>query len=586
MTDVSFVCMLQQQKYLKRNSEELQDAGPGGAGAGDFEPPPKMQCTSGPPGPQQQQQTGGPPRAGNNQQQQQQQQQGSAQNSSGGNEGLTKFSVEIVQQLEFTTSAANSQPQQISTNVTVKALTNTSVKSDISSSASPAASNERGPTPKSNPPTPASSAATPGSTQSSAAPSSQQQGAGRPNAAACVDLGSLVECKQEPGESEFVDLEQCAAALEKDAAAAFPGFSDLIGDDTNDEIITSDAFKDLISEISDFHPEFMKDLGFEEKPVLLNDHHQQRDQHHHDSSTDSSSIAASMGGMLEHSSKLGVHSPGNIGQQQFSPQPGYGGDNMNKQGPRIQAYSGLDFKSELRPAAQTLKQMAEQHQHKTQLGMSFGPAAAAAAVAVAAAGGNAAGGGARNVRSPYGEFFPTGNEASFMHSPTSGPPPPYLSKQQAGFGPDLVGMQQCNAGFTMEQKRQMAAMQQQQQAKMNFGPTKQTPQQATPQQPFSPYGSPNHGSPQYMARGQQPGPQPTPQQQQQPPPPFGGSTPPHRPPSLPPAASLHISQAQQMHVTQQTGPNQMQYDSHVNGILKLRCNPQYKCDMRAADVEG
>lgn len=41
-----------------------------------------------------------------------------------------KFSVEIVQQLEFTTSVANSQPQQISTNVTVKALTNTSVKSD------------------------------------------------------------------------------------------------------------------------------------------------------------------------------------------------------------------------------------------------------------------------------------------------------------------------------------------------------------------------------------------------------------------------------------------------------------------------
>lgn len=41
-----------------------------------------------------------------------------------------KFSVEIVQHMEFTTSAANSQPQQISTNVTVKALTNASVKSD------------------------------------------------------------------------------------------------------------------------------------------------------------------------------------------------------------------------------------------------------------------------------------------------------------------------------------------------------------------------------------------------------------------------------------------------------------------------
>lgn len=41
-----------------------------------------------------------------------------------------KFSVEIVQQFEFTASVANSQTQQISTNVTVKAMTNTSIRSD------------------------------------------------------------------------------------------------------------------------------------------------------------------------------------------------------------------------------------------------------------------------------------------------------------------------------------------------------------------------------------------------------------------------------------------------------------------------
>lgn len=46
--------------------------------------------------------------------------------------GITKFSLEIVQQLEFTTSAASSNPQ-ISANVTVKAHTNTSVKTDVSS---------------------------------------------------------------------------------------------------------------------------------------------------------------------------------------------------------------------------------------------------------------------------------------------------------------------------------------------------------------------------------------------------------------------------------------------------------------------
>lgn len=39
-----------------------------------------------------------------------------------------KFQVEIVQQLEFTTSVANLQPQQISTNVTVKAMANSSMK--------------------------------------------------------------------------------------------------------------------------------------------------------------------------------------------------------------------------------------------------------------------------------------------------------------------------------------------------------------------------------------------------------------------------------------------------------------------------
>lgn len=224
-----FLFVLQQQKYLKRNSDELQD---GGGGDGGFEPPPKMQCTGGP-GQQQQQRQGG---------------------NSSGNENLTKFSVEIVQQLEFTTSAASSQTQQISTNVTVKAMTNTSIKSDVASSpaAATASTSERGPTPKSNPGTPAS-AATPGSS----AGTPQQQS----RSAACVDLGSLVECKQEPGDGEFVDLEQCAAALEKDAAAngvAFPGFSDLIGDETSDAIISSDAFKDLISEFSDFHPEFMK----------------------------------------------------------------------------------------------------------------------------------------------------------------------------------------------------------------------------------------------------------------------------------------------------------------------------------------
>lgn len=82
-------------------------------------------------------------------------------------------------------------------------------------------------------------------------------------------MGTLVECvKQEP-DNDFADLDQCAAALEKDAAAnggaGFGGFPDLIGDDTNDEIISSATFNDLISDISNYPDyELMKDFDFED----------------------------------------------------------------------------------------------------------------------------------------------------------------------------------------------------------------------------------------------------------------------------------------------------------------------------------
>uniref|UniRef100_A0A182QXS6 Uncharacterized protein n=1 Tax=Anopheles farauti TaxID=69004 RepID=A0A182QXS6_9DIPT len=122
-----------------------------------------------------------------------------------GSENLTKFSVEIVQQLEFTTSAANSQPQQISTNVTVKALTNASVKSEGSAA-------NGGP-----------GGGIGGTGGGNGMPGQQQQ---QPNnnptpSPHMHDLGNIVDFKQEP-ENEFADL---SAALEKDAAANghFPG---------------------------------------------------------------------------------------------------------------------------------------------------------------------------------------------------------------------------------------------------------------------------------------------------------------------------------------------------------------------------
>lgn len=234
-------------------------------------------------------------------------------------DNLTKFSVEIVQQLEFTTCSNSSQ---ISTNVTVKAL-NTSVKTAPSRTNSPSGGPNVTPGSHTNVPT-------------------QPSGT---SASTAGLIGQDVACKQEPSSQdcpEFVDLEQCAAALEKDAAAnggsSFPGFSDLIGDDTSDAIITSDAFKDLISEISDFPSEFMKEFDF-------------------DGDTKSN---------IPTSDDLSSHQPPPpppINQNRTPTGSIYGGTSA----PGVVG-QGLP---ELRPAAQTLKQMAEQHQHKTQLGLNY-----------------------------------------------------------------------------------------------------------------------------------------------------------------------------------------------------------------------
>ncbi|KAF2888494.1 hypothetical protein ILUMI_17679, partial [Ignelater luminosus] len=420
--------MLQQQKFLKRPSEDHESGGP----SDGFEPPVKLQCTT---------------------------QHGAAHQP----EGLTKFSVEIVQQLEFTTSAANSQPQQISTNVTVKALTNASVKSDVSSPKS------------SNPSTPASNL--------------------RPNSG----VGTLVECvKQEP-DNDFADLDQCAAALEKDAAvnggAGFGGFSDLIGEDTNDEIITSDAFKDLISDISNY-PEFMKDFDFDENKsdnnnALVNGLKVE----------ESNEITQNV---LDNSKNTqNTHSP-LLQNQNYSPPVFDGQGNVSK---NRMPYSNMDFgKTELSPAAQTLKQMAEQHQHKNQMGLSFNPSTRAP-----------------NPRSPYHDFQFQGDYGS----PTSNP----NFKNSPNFPQqDMIKQEMIYQGNDFDMKRKGTGIYKQQ---------------------YSPYGSPSassHGSPGYLPRGGSGG-GATPGGGA-----FGGGTPP-RPSSGPggnnSGTTLQINQAQQLHISQQ-----------------------------------
>ncbi|VEN43780.1 unnamed protein product, partial [Callosobruchus maculatus] len=531
-----------QQKFLKRPADDTgggaggQQHDPGGAASGgdasSYEPPVKLQCTA-------QQQPGGG--ASN---------QGSASSAAGGataqqsSDGLTKFSVEIVQQLEFTTSAASSQPQQISTNVTVKTHANASVKSDVQ---------------------------TGGGQQ-------QQEQKGSPataNQKSNIGLETLVECvKQEPSSGtpssvggggggagngpgdDFVDLEQCAAALEKDAAATggagcfAAAFPDLIGDDTNDEIISSATFNDLISDISNYPDyELMKDFDFEDKPQPA--HNQQMADGLPNGMKVEDSKEHLMVDVKHSQSPLFRENQSNFSPPVFDSKPTPGGGGA---GGRLQSSypngAPLDFpKTELSPAAQTLKQMAEQHQHKTQQQMG---------------GATNPGGGARgvpppappNARSPYHDFqFQGGGDYG---SPNPAGPPTAFKTSPGHFAQaaDVVKSEMMFQGSDFDIKRKVAAA-----ASMYK------------QQQYSPYGSPGGGaggSPipggGYLGRGGGGG---GPGGAQ-----FGGGTPPRPPsgpgggggggggppgggggPNGPPGggggANVQISQAQQMSVSQQ-----------------------------------
>ncbi|XP_076252406.1 neurogenic protein mastermind isoform X4 [Rhynchophorus ferrugineus] len=443
-----------QQKFLKRSADELEP-GP----LDNYEPPVKLQCTT--------------------------QQHGSHQN-----EGLTKFSVEIVQQLEFTTSAANSQPQQISTNVTVKTHANASVKSDVSS--------PKAPTP-----------GTPGHTQ-------------KTNIG--LDVGTLVECvKQEP-DSEFVDLDQCAAALEKDAVThgtGFGGFADLMGDDTNDEIMSS-AFKDLISDISNYpdYPDLMKAFDFGNKPADNSNALKAEEL--------KEPVNTQPGNDMKHTQSPLLGNQSNFSPAVFEKNPTAA---VNARLP----YSNMDFtKTELSPAAQTLKQMAEQHQHKNQMGLNFNPASRAP-----------------NSRSPYSDFpfqgdygSPNSSNATF-HKNGAGFPQPDMIKQEMMF--------QNNDFNDMKRK----------------GATSGGGMYTTKQQQYSPYGSPGQsGSPGFLNSGRGNGPNTGP---------YGGGTPP-RPPSGsggntqgPGGTSVQINQAQQLNINQQNhGHIQVSagQQMHLSGDIK------------------
>lgn len=341
---------LQQQKFLKRPADDVDN------GAENFEPPHKL------------------PNNNNN-------------NTINGSENLTKFSVEIVQQLEFTTSAANSQPQQISTNVTVKALTNTSVKTEPGTGAGGGGSGGINDQQSNNGRGGMGTNGMPGSNNNNVgAGNSNLMGGGNTNqknssAAGGTGMGGLggnvVECKREP-DHDFSDL----AGLEKEGGPSgnFPGFPDLMGDDTTEG---NETFKDLINELQDFNPGF---LDFDEKPLLdikTEDGIKVEPPNAQDlmnslnvkSENAMAQFNAAFGGPNAGGASMGGNSgPGVMGLGgPLGPPPGSAPNDqqngMNKM--RQQFQSGPNVgppMSEMALAAQTLKHMAEQHQHKNAMG--------------------------------------------------------------------------------------------------------------------------------------------------------------------------------------------------------------------------
>ncbi|XP_055706322.1 neurogenic protein mastermind isoform X2 [Phlebotomus papatasi] len=502
-----------QQKFLKRPSDEVE------AGPDSYEPPVKLQHN--------------------------------------GSENLTKFSVEIVQQLEFTTSAANSQPQQISTNVTVKALTNTSVKSDGGHAGGGGGGANNG-----------AQTQQPQQGQTTQTNGSANGGGGgqkSPQPSQMHDLGNLVECKQEP-DHDFADLEQCAAALEKDAAANghFPGLSDLIGDDTNDE---SDTFKELISDLSDFHPEL---LDFEEKPqveIKTEEGSLKGDAIQH-------SLMEGNGGMMKGAGSPMTQFPGStFSDNQSMGKRGFGGGGGGGGG----AGGNGGGMSELSPAAQTLKHMAEQHQHKNAMGMGFPRPGQGQGGGGGGTGGGAPNGGQQRPNysdtfGPFGagDFISGGGGGGNFHK--NGPPGGQGPPGGTYPSPDMVKQEMMYAQNEFDLKR-MAQMPNAA-GKMGTGGPGGAYKQPGQQQQYSPYGSPgsmsNHGSP---GPGFMGAPRGGPGQGPQ-------ATGPPRPPSGPgvagpqgPQGTLQMKQTQQLHISQQgPGGHGIQVSAgqhlHLSGDLK------------------
>uniref|UniRef100_T1PJC9 Peptidase family C54 n=1 Tax=Musca domestica TaxID=7370 RepID=T1PJC9_MUSDO len=202
-------------------------------------------------------------------------------------------------------------------------------------------------------------------------PQQQQQQQQKPNNMG--GLGNLVECKREP-DHDFPDL----AGLEKDGGpnSNFPAFTEFMGDDG---AVGNETFKDLINDLQDFNPGFLD--GLDEKPLMdiKTEDGIKVEPPNVQALIDSLNVK-SENAMAQFNAAFGGGggpNPGgpNVGSGMGGGPMGGGpgGPNndpqgMNKMRSQFQNGPNSGPMSELSLAAQTLKQMAEQHQHKNAMG--------------------------------------------------------------------------------------------------------------------------------------------------------------------------------------------------------------------------
>lgn len=323
--------------------------------------------------------------------------------------GVPNFSAQIVQQ--FTSSASQTRPQTVHTNVTVQALSNNNIKTSNSPLASNAVSSPGASANDSYNQIPNSTANNTGAIPSTS-----------------ISVGTNVECKQEP-DTNFV---QCSVngshqlselngelnnannntnnTTSSTAATTGERFSDSLAnlgfpDDSNDDVIHPDILKDIIDDVFTNPSDLINGFNFVDS-MGIKDNNQTDEK---DSLRPILSLNKSMQNSPPNNFQNSANSPNiyNMSQSQQSvfdfqtlvnsntnSQTVPNNSNNLTQGfpssrlgsyvsssPNLAGISnnglGLDFKlTEPSPAAQTLKQMAEQHQSmqqkQQQLGLGIG----------------------------------------------------------------------------------------------------------------------------------------------------------------------------------------------------------------------